>query len=275
MSVFAERNQKNAIYLKLSIRLVQKLANLQRHKDVIKKISNLLDKYYNSPLLDSYSKALLLKQLGESYLQIGKQQKGFEKLLSAYNIYNKFKSPISEEIQVIESIIHYYAEIRHAKQIKYYSEKLKEVKDKLITLVVPKPNKIYPLGEVKEIWLFSKSIGILYYSYSPESDVDDDLLGGFITALNNLSQEVADKTIETMVFGNDRFSIYQEPNKDIYILGRSNIKSSEKVVIKILSIIYNRFWKEYREEIINFTGNITKFQNFIKIIESFDWSLIS
>lgn len=272
---YAERSQELAIYLKLSIRIIQKVRTLKLHEKAIDIISTLLEKFQNSPLLDSLTKALLLKAEGESLIQLGRNTDGIEMLLQAHHIFKNFEPPISEEIPVLERIITYYTNHGESQQVAHYTEVMNDVRLRLESLGLKKPNKLYPLGEVKEIWLFSKSIGILYYCYSPESDVDDDLLGGFITALNSLSQEIADKTIETMVFGENRFSIYQEPNRDVYILGRSHIKNPEEVVLKTLSIIYNRFWKEYTEEIINFNGNVTPFGSFTKIIESFDWTLVT
>ena len=96
-----------------------------------------------------------------------------------------------------------------------------------------------------------------------------------MTAIQALSQEIAYKNIDSMMFGDDRFTIYQEENRDFYILARSSAKISEETSEKILSTIYNRFWKEFYKEIVNFEGNVTPFRKFAKIIESFDWTLIS
>jgi len=95
-----------------------------------------------------------------------------------------------------------------------------------------------------------------------------------MTAIQAFSEQIAYKNIDSMIFGDARFSLYQEEDRDFYILARSNITTSEDMIEKMLSIVYNRFWKEFYQEIINFVGNVSHFQKFEKILESFDWTLL-
>ncbi|MHA1688016.1 MAG: hypothetical protein ACTSYC_03215 [Promethearchaeota archaeon] len=133
---------------------------------------------------------------------------------------------------------------------------------------------IYPMGDIKEIWIFSKSTGVKLFSYAPETELDHDLLGGFISALKNISMELMYRPLDSIIIGNDLYTIYYEDRRDFFILGRSNSKISVESAKAILKIIYMRFWKEFHDLIINFQGNITPFHRFADIIESLDLTLV-
>ena len=148
--------------------------------------------------------------------------------------------------------------------------KIKE-KHQLVDVINPKPFR--PLADVKEIWVFSSTTGITIFTYAPETQIDHDLLGGFLTAIQQFSIELSQKEFDSMVVGDDRYMIYQETGRDFYVLGRASAKSSEDTVREILSVVFKRFWKEYAPEIKDFTGNVQVFESFKEIINTLDFTL--
>lgn len=92
--------------------------------------------------------------------------------------------------------------------------------------------------------------------------------------MQQFSLQLSQKELRNMVIGEDRYIIYKESGYDFFILGRANTKVPIEIIKNILSKIYRRFWKEYTQEIKDFQGNVSLFRGFIKIIDSFDFTLI-
>ncbi len=271
----AEKSQIISNQIKLLKRIIQKQAILGLYEENIKSISSILDKFDNYRLFDLHTASILHKHLGMSLVKTNQINEGLTELVIAYEILEKFKEPVDDELQILNRIIILYNKIGDEEKIAYYSEKRDAVSAKLKIKETEKTKKVKNLAILKDIWIFSKSIGIELYSYSIETKVETDLLGGFMTAIQALSQEVAYKNIDSMIFGDDRFTIYHEEDREFYILARSSAKVSEETSEKVLSIVYNRFWKEFSNEINDFVGNVKPFQKFTGILESFDWTLLS
>ncbi|MFX1382466.1 MAG: hypothetical protein ACFFBP_08460, partial [Promethearchaeota archaeon] len=138
---------------------------------------------------------------------------------------------------------------------------------------IQKPKLSSPLHTIGEIWIYSTSTGVTLFSYAPETQVDQDLLGGFLTAIQQFSLELSQKEFDSMVIGNDLFMFYKEPNMEFAIFGKASNKTPPELAKRILTIIYKRFWKEYAPSINDFKGDITPFITFKDIIESLDLTL--
>ncbi|TFF90488.1 MAG: hypothetical protein EU548_02745 [Promethearchaeota archaeon] len=246
---------------------------LERNQDIVVTLQNFLTTYGTTPFMDNFSKAHFYSQLGEAFSALGEKKEGLDYFLKAFEIFNVYPDMTSEILEVLHNIIKIYTKLGKSAQVSKFSEILEKKIQELESQTPRAPEREKSLGHLKEIWIFS-TIGVLLFAHSPISDVDDDLLGGFITALQTLSQEVADKEIDSLIFGENRFSIYQEENRDFYILARSDLKTSENLVNKSLEMLYRRFWKEYSEIIKDFRGDVRPFEGFLKIIQSIDWTLL-
>jgi tetratricopeptide (TPR) repeat protein len=272
---WAEKSQNISSQFLTLKRVIQKQAFLGFYEENIEKIRTILEKFENYVLFDLYTKSIFHKQLGISLINTNRLDEGLSELIQAYEILEKFKNPVDEQLEILNRIINIYTKTGDNEDIAYYSKKLNKIVSRLEQRRSVLTQKGKLLDSLKDVWFFVKSIGCEIYSYSPEIGVETDLLGGFLTALQALSQEITYKSFDSIIYGDDRFTIYQEEDRDFYIVARSNIKISEESIINILSIIYNRFWKEYYNEIIGFGGNIDPFKSFTKIFESFDWTLLS
>jgi tetratricopeptide (TPR) repeat protein len=271
----AERNQDILNQINVLKRIIQKQAVLGKNKENIERLREVIHKFDNFALIDLYTKARFHKLLGISLIEVNQLNEGLSELIKAYEILDKFKNPVDDEIQILNVIIALIDKKGDNEEVDLYKEKLHLVSEKLEQKKTERTKVMTILTFIKDIWFFSKSIGVEIFNYSPEIGVETDLLGGFMTAMQSMSQELAYNRIESIIYGDDRFTIYQEENRDFYIIARSKVIISEETVNNILSTIYNRFWKEYSEEITNFGGNIVPFQKFNGILESFDWTLVS
>ncbi len=271
----AEESQDTSNQIKLLKRIIQKQSILEMHEENIKSIERILKKLENYKFMDLYTIAILHKHLGISLVKTDQISEGLEQLIKAYEILENFKNVIDESLQILNRIIILSNNLKDNEKVAYYTKKQNLVAAKLKEKETEKPKKEVQMGALKDLWIFSKAEGVELYSYSLETKVETDLIGGFMSAIQALSQQTTYKTLDSMVFGDDKFTIYTEENREFYILARSNAKTLERTLEKILSTIYNRFWKEFKTELSNFTGNVTVFRKFTKILESFDWTLMS
>ena len=271
----AEKSEDLASQIKLLKRIIQKQDLLGLYEENVESIRIILEKLKNYTLFDLHTVAILHKHLGISLVKTDQTEEGLSELETSYEILTNFKNPVDDELQVLNRIIILYTKLGNNEKIDYYSEKRDEISAILKEQEIERTKKEANLAVLKDLWIFSKTIGVELFSYSVETKVETDLLGGFMTAIQALCHEIAYKNIDSMIFGDERFTIYQEEDRDFYILARSSAKVSEELSEKILATIYNRFWKEYYNEINNFEGNVTAFKRFTKVLESFDWTLIS
>ncbi len=222
----AEKSEDVASQVKLLKRIIQKQDLLGMYEENVVSIRTILELLENYTLFDLHTVALLHKHLGISLVKTDQAEEGLSELEAAYNILTGFKNPVDDELQVLNRIIILYTKFGNNEKIEYYSQKREDVSAKLKEQEAKRTKKEAKLAVLKDIWIFSKTIGVELFSYSVETKVETDLLGGFMTAIQALSHEIAYKNIDSMIFGDERFTIYQEENRDFYILARSSAKVS-------------------------------------------------
>lgn len=255
-------------------RIIQKQLKMNSYEKAVPNIQDLLTQAAKSQFFDSYRIANLHKMLGMSFLNLDNYEKALKELKISYELFAAFEKPLSEQKEILKELIEIHSKLKNHEKMEEYKLKLEKVSNDMKNIEIEQPKSYKPMGEVKEIWVFSKDTGIKLYNYSPESNINDDLLGGFLTALQNFSLEIRQKEFDSLIIGNDRYMIFQKEGREFYILGRANASTPEELMKRILSIIYKRFWQEYSEEIKKFQGNISPFRSFTQIIESLDLSLV-
>ena len=271
---YSTRNRFVQKEVKILNRIIQKQMELKMYEKNIEMIKNFLLNEDEYKFIDLYTMAILHWQLANSLLALREKDKGLSELIKTHEILKSFKTPIHEELDVLNQIIEFYDERNENEKISFYKNEFNILSSKLEISFLERPKTYSPLGPVKEIWIYSTTTGVGLFSYVRESNVDIDLLGGLLTAMQQFSLQLSQKELRNMVIGEDRYMIYKESGYDFFILGRANAKVPIEMIKNILSKIYRRFWKEYIQEIKNFRGNVSLFRDFIKIIESFDFTLI-
>jgi len=271
---YSTRNRFVQKEVKILNRIIQKQMELKMYEKNIELLKNFLLNEDEYKFIDLYTIAILHWQLANSLLALREKDKGLSELIKTYEILKSFKTPIHEELDVLNQIIEFYDERNENEKISFYKNEFNILSSKLEISFLERPKTYSPLGPVKEIWIYSTTMGVGLFSYVRESNVDIDLLGGLLTAMQQFSLQLSQKELRNMVIGEDRYMIYKESGYDFFILGRANAKVPIEMIKNILSKIYRRFWKEYIQEIKDFHGNVSLFRGFIKIIESFDFTLI-
>ena len=175
-------------------------------------------------------------------------------------------------MEVLEAIATIYKHCGEGEKAYYYSEQ-REILSRRIETQPITQSKVYHLGDIKEVWIYYNT-GIEMFSFAPETSVNPDLFGGFLSAMQAFTLEVSKNELNAIIMGQDRYSFYREKDWNFFILGRSSIKASEAIVEKILRKIHQKFRELYEPYILNFEGEISAFKSFRKELESMDFTLL-
>jgi len=117
--------------------------------------------------------------------------------------------------------------------------------------------------------LIIASGGLLCYSKSfiSESNVDDDLVSGFLTAISNFAKEIKGGEIKALNFMNFNFIYaYDEPLDCMFIIV-SDIDDIEEEVREKVNLMKDEFLKRYTSNLENWTGDVTQFEGFHEFVE--------
>ncbi len=80
--------------------------------------------------------------------------------------------------------------------------------------------------------------------------------------------------MESFVIGDQRYSFYNEEGKSIFIIGRASVQELESRINKVLSVLYQSFYNEYKKYLMKFSGNVSPFQTFGEIMKTIDFNLV-
>ena len=233
---------------------------------IVKKIDVILHNIAPIAYLDLFTVAGFHKQLGESFIELRRNNEALSELLVALNLYNKFPNPVPELLIVFNKIIEIYEQKENLERIQYYRNK---VKKELEEASKREKIKYNPLEVVKEFWIFTNE-GVAIFSYTPKTNTTPHLLSGFLIAMDNLGSELKVDQIKTIKIGFEYFAYYKEKEHPIFIVGRANVKFQLDIIEKIIKTIYMRFWTTYKKFLENFDGDTSKFDPFINNLKDLD-----
>jgi tetratricopeptide (TPR) repeat protein len=271
---YSEKINDNPSKLKILKRIVQIQTVLGMHAQNVLDLQRIINEIGESAFIDLYSLAYFHQNLAENLISLQQPQDALSEYIIAQNYYKKFKIPGPELVDVLRRIHQIYLDQKDTEKATYYQDQIQRVEEQI--------NKLEPkdhgksgnrLGQVKEIWIFSDT-GLELFDFAPETTMDPELLGGFLSALQSFSNELTREQLNAMVVGGDRYMIFRKPEGKFYIMGRANIKASEHLVEKTLKLITERFYKEYENYLANFVGNVTPFKKFIEVLNGIDFDTI-
>ncbi|MFX1338755.1 MAG: tetratricopeptide repeat protein [Promethearchaeota archaeon] len=271
---FAEQINDIANRLQIFNLIIQKLSILGKYDLIIKETDQMLSKIVTYAYLDLFTISNFHRYLGEALFKLGKNKSdALSELLISLNIYNTFDKPVSESLDILQMIIKIYEDSNNKekkKYIQYYSDQYNQIKTKIHQLKAEEEKGVFILlKEVKEFWIFT-SDGKQLYSYAPETNYNPELFGGFLSALQNFSLELASKNLKSITIGLDQYVIYRQKHP-FYVLGRSSHKTSLYNIEMILKIIYEEFWKNYQKVLEDHDVNISYFSQFIEIFKELNY----
>ena len=257
-------------YIKISRNLIRILINLNNFDEIISLLQRVISVLNQNGVNDFVAIAEFHLKLGKTLMRSKQTNNALFEFITALNIYERLNIPISEHKTTLELIIKIYQDSKDIEKLSYYSQQLSNLEERLQKITFPSDDW---LVVIKDFWFITET-GIEIFSYAPDVPVNPTLFGGFISALQSLSEEIHKKRMESFVIGNQRYSFYFEEGKPIFIIGRANIEELDTRVTKVLSVLYQRFWNEYGKFLIKFSGNVNPFQNFGEVMKTIDFNLV-
>ncbi len=257
-------------YIKISRNLIRILTSLHQYDDLISLLQRVISVLNQNGVNDFIAIAEFHLKLGKILMSLKQNESALFEYITALNIYQRLKIPISEHKTTLELIIQIYQDSKDLEKLSYYSQQLSELETKFQRIPIPSEHW---LVVIKDFWIITET-GIEIFSYAPEVPINPTLFGGFISALQSLSEEISQKRMESFVIGDQRYSFYIEEGKSIFIIGRAGVQELESRVNKVLSVLYQRFYNEYKKFLIKFSGNVSPFQNFGEIMKTIDFNLV-
>ncbi|MBD3351804.1 MAG: hypothetical protein GF364_09995 [Candidatus Lokiarchaeota archaeon] len=267
----AERSNNITAQLKVVDLIIKILKDSRKYEEIIPLIDNMFEKFSANAFVDMFSIARLHQNKGEAYLQKNSPQEALDEFLITLNIYKKIDSPLIKRKSILEKIIEIYEKRGEKDHIEYYNKLLKQIKEEMDNQKIELEHSELLFGPVKEVWIMAEN-GPEMYNYAPETEVDTDLLGGFMTAMQAFSMELQHESLNSLVIGRDRYDIVNEEDKKFFILGRSSIKTPDDVSKRILRKVSQLFYETYKTHLDNYNGDVTPFRNFTEIINKKDFT---
>lgn len=264
---FAEQINDIVSRLQIFSLIIQKLSVLGKYDIIIKETDQILSKTIAYAYFDLFTISNYHRYLGEALLKLGRDKDALSELLISINIYNKFDNPVLESLDTLQMIINIYERSNNAEKSKYmdfYTNQYQHIETKIDELKVEEEGvfNFNLLKEVKEFWIFTFE-GKQLYSHAPETNYNPELFGGFLSALQNFSLELASKNLNSITIGLDQYVIFRGQHP-FYVLGRSSYKTSLYNIEKILKIIHDEFWNNYNMFLEKPDGDIGKFSQFFE-----------
>ncbi|MCF2138864.1 MAG: tetratricopeptide repeat protein [Candidatus Lokiarchaeota archaeon] len=250
--------------------LVHYYESLNRYQEIISLLFHTLELFSQYVYIDQDVIAEFQYSLGNALFHLEEYDSALKQLFTALNTYQKKEITIQEELNTLSLIVQIYAQIQDKDNQEYYQKKFEEAK---INIQSPNLISTKSTGPLKDLWIFTQT-GIELFSFHPDMDINPSLFGGFVSALQSISQEIAEDSLNSFVIGNNRYTIYVEPRENLYILGRSLYSTPEKQIQQILKIINQKFYETYEVYIENFSGNVSIFSNFSQILANLDFSSV-
>ncbi len=117
--------------------------------------------------------------------------------------------------------------------------------------------------------LIIASGGLLCYTktFGIETHVDSDLVSGFLTAISNFAKEIKGGEIKSLNFRNFNFLYEYDQDLDCMFVIIIDIEDLEDEARNKLGIMKNEFLSRYRNNLNNWTGDVTIFKTFDQFVD--------
>ena len=117
--------------------------------------------------------------------------------------------------------------------------------------------------------------GVLFYSKNflieepmPNSiATDDDLIGGFLTAISSFAKEIKSGEVRALNFRNVNFIYSHDTQYGCIFILIADIFDLEEEVRERLELMKEEFIKRYSSYLENFNGRVSQFQEFDEFVE--------
>jgi len=115
------------------------------------------------------------------------------------------------------------------------------------------------------MWVVSEG-GIVVFSRVYEKNLDDQLFGALLTALNSFAEEITHDGLSNFELSDIRFTILKKSH--FIFIANSDKKIKPKRVLQELKNVMDIFFSVYSKEVLdNWDSDVSIFSNFDKKIE--------
>ena len=112
---------------------------------------------------------------------------------------------------------------------------------------------------VEELWIFSRD-GIPLIEIFKNTQVDNILVGGFLSAIKTFADEVSGQNLNSLSIGKQNFHIASCLEDYVLLVCKSSSKVSQKRIKKVMDIIIKFFEDMYsKKDIEVWDGNVSYF----------------
>ena len=130
--------------------------------------------------------------------------------------------------------------------------------------------------DITEFWIVARA-GIPLFYFAPEKKLDPSLIGGFFSAIQSFAQELesdpsdedSEDYIRNISFGDINYIFRLNNDLGLYFIAKSPRKIKIEKIFSHLKSLESEFVKRYRDEILDFDGNVSKFEEFLTYIEKY------
>ena len=115
---------------------------------------------------------------------------------------------------------------------------------------------------VEELWIFSRD-GIPLVEIFKDTQIDNVLIGGFLSAMKIFAKEMSGKTLNSFTTGPHRFYIASSLEEHIFLVCKYDSKVKDKKIKKVMELILKFFEDMYSiKDIEDWDGNVSYFNKF-------------
>ncbi|MGV9171421.1 MAG: hypothetical protein ACOC4M_04420 [Promethearchaeia archaeon] len=118
---------------------------------------------------------------------------------------------------------------------------------------------------IQDVWILNDS-GIVLFSRVFDETVDEQLFGGFMTALNSFAGEISEGGLSSFELANKKFTIRKE-NRFLFVVNSAKDVKTKKVE-KELNRIVEKFFDKYSGILDTWDNDINVFKDFKGDIEN-------
>ncbi len=115
---------------------------------------------------------------------------------------------------------------------------------------------------IENLWILIQQGGVLVFSknYIKLKINDDDLIAGFLSALDSFVKEATNDEIKSIIMEGRKFSYIV--GDGLVIVISTNQSDNDVLIQDLLKDIKIKFFEKFKENISNFSGNTSYFTNF-------------
>ncbi|UYP46867.1 hypothetical protein NEF87_003152 [Candidatus Lokiarchaeum ossiferum] len=259
-----------ALKLNIAFQIVEIYESLKEYDAIIHFLQNLGAQLTNNAFVDLLSIAKIHFLIGKAFIAVDQRRNAAGELIMAINNLKKLKNPVPEELEAHSLLIELYKEEQDETKVAYYTDRFEKLQKKYHAI---QPVSLSRLGVIKDFWVYTTS-GLELFSHAPEIKFDPTLLGGFLTAMQSFSMELSQTELQSLVIGGSIYSFYNEAGSEFYILGRTKSNIPPHTIEAALQKIYHAFSKEFKADLVSFSGNTIAFRRFKDVLKQLDLSLI-